>query len=87
MHCLKNVEDGALKIIYFKLCALKSFLRGLFGNNLWSKVLSEKYIKGSIANWMRNPNTKLKGTSTVWDGFIKVYNWLAKDLTWYVGNG
>lgn len=36
---------------------------------------------------MRNPNTKLKGTSTVWDGFIKVYNWLAKDLTWYVGNG
>lgn len=79
---------GIRNLSYFSYALrLKSLWRGLFGTTLWSIILSVKYIKGDVLNWIRNPLKVTKGTSSIWVGFIKVYSWMARDLSWRVGNG
>ena len=66
---------------------LKSFWHGLFGNSLWSSVLYGKYLEMNLIDWIRNPKNISRNSTPICRGFMKIYLWIGKDLTWKVGNG
>lgn len=87
----KPVKHGGWGIIdiyaFSKALRLKSMWRGLFCNSLWSQVLHFKYIKPDFISWMRKPKVISGMMSPIWRGFLKVYDWIANDICWRVGNG
>ena len=40
-----------------------------------------------MAAWLRNKKFGLRGSSIIWNGFIKTITWLGKCLSWKVGDG
>ena len=40
-----------------------------------------------MAAWLRNKKFGLRGSSIIWNGFIKTITWLGICLSWKVGDG
>lgn len=59
----------------------------IFGCTLWSRVIQSKYIKQDITSWLRCPQKRTHNVSLIWSGFLRIYDWLAMDLTWKAGTG
>ena len=56
--------------------------------NLWTRVMHEKYIApDSIFYWIRNPVKSHQGGSVIWKAVIKSFAVIGENLTWKVGNG
>lgn len=73
--------------VFNKEPSLKSLWRGIFGSTLWSRVLAVKYIKEDIINWLRNPIKISRNLSSIWKGFMNVFNSMEKVLRWQVRTG
>lgn len=70
---------GIRNLTYFGIALrMKSFWRSLFGTTSWSKVISAKYLNGDAIRWLRNPVKKFSNMSIIWNGFLKIYNWMVK---------
>lgn len=50
-------------------------------------MVHEKYVKTKLSHWLRKPKKVLRGISPIWNGFMKLYCWLADGSRWKVGDG
>ena len=67
---------------------LRSLWWVLKGTGIWHQVISTKYLKQqSMAAWLRNKKFGLRGSSIIWNGFLKTITWLGRCLSWKVGDG
>ena len=67
---------------------LKSFWLALWGNGLWLKLISVKYLKkNNVLSWIWFKAFSARGVSVIWKGFISTISWFGSGLTWMVGNG
>jgi hypothetical protein len=65
-------EWGNKHMKWFSLSlATKTYWRGLFGNNLWNKVITRKYLKGiDIISWLRRDIHYTKISSIIWQNLL-----------------
>ena len=58
------------------------------GHGLRNKVIMSKYMHNqSLFSWVRNLELHNRGTSLIWNSFIKFYHWISQSLRWKVGSG
>ena len=66
---------------------MKSMQHFLFDKWLWSRVTKSKYIKDvSFTRWFRSIEFELKGSSIIWNSFIKILHWIKKHISWDIGS-
>jgi hypothetical protein len=80
---------GFLNIYSFsKVVATSTLWRVLTHNDLWKKVLKEKYLSHmSVQNWIRSATFKYHSTSKVWNSLLKVISLIINWLSWKPGSG
>ena len=67
---------------------MKSMWLALNGIRMWNKVLKMKYFRRlSIADWIRKGSYSVKNSFIIWNGFVRVLDWICKSLSWRVGKG
>lgn len=76
-----------LGLFILSLCA-KSLWRGIFGSNLWSTVINQKYIKTFfLADWFREPVVAPAHSSPMWKNLLKSLPIIKHWISWKVGQG
>ena len=66
---------------------MKSMQHFLFDKWLWSRVTKSKYIKEVPLNTLfRSMENDLKGTSIIWNNFIRIFHWIQKWISWDIGS-
>jgi hypothetical protein len=79
---IKHLEWFALAL------AAKTCWRGLFGNNLWNKVITRKYLKGNDpTSWLRRDIHHTKTPSIIWQNLMLALPMIKRWLAWKVGTG
>lgn len=79
---IKHLEWFALAL------AAKTCWRGLFGNNLWNKVITRKYLKGiDTTSWLRRDFHHTKTPSIFWQNLMLALPMIKRSLAWKVGTG
>ena len=60
----------------------------LFGKGLWNQFLLTKYIfNSSLLGWLKVAEKSVARSSYFQNGFVRVFSWISKALSWKVGNG
>ena len=78
---LKNI------FLFARVLVVKGGWRLIHSDNLWTRVMIEKYITPeSIVEWIRRPQKCHKGGSVIWKAVIKSFNVIEDALMWKVGN-
>jgi hypothetical protein len=68
--------------------AAKTGWRLISSNNLWSKVIQQKYINpASLEDWIRNPEKSHQTGSIMWKALVKYFEVISQGLAWKVGRG
>lgn len=67
---------------------LKSLLRDLMSESLWSMVVKDKYLQGrSVSTWLRSVKKKTKGVSNICAGLLSTLPILDDWVAWMPGDG
>ena len=60
----------------------------LSGNGIWNRLQQAKYIhKLSLSDWVIKGEHSVVKTSLIWNGFLRLFGWISKTLSWKVGDG
>ena len=79
---LKNI------FIFEKALAAKGGRRLIHAENLWTRVMIEKYIApDSVVDWIRIPQKCHKGGSIISKAMIISFSVIEDNLVWKVGDG
>ena len=66
----------------------KSLWLVLNGDGLWSKIIKHKYLKNlPVDVWICQQSFTVKGTSHMWNGFIRPISWITICMGWKTRNG
>ena len=67
---------------------MKSAWRGLFSQNLWCKILLDKYLRGAnVEEWVQKDASHAPNASIIRRGILDVIPIINKALIWQVGIG
>ena len=79
---IKNLHQFSISL------RLRSIWWVLKGTGIWHQFISTKYLKHqTLAAWLRNKNFGSRGTSIIWNGFLKTISQLGRCLCWKVADG
>jgi hypothetical protein len=57
-------------------------------HNLWTQVVTQKYIAPfSILEWVRNPDKSRNGSSRMWKAMVQAYALVGNGIIWRICNG
>lgn len=86
----KKLEGWGLmdQRLFEKALVCKSMWRGIFGDNPWSAIIHQKYLKGrSLEHWFRFGSIGIKQGSAIWHSFRKNGKYFLKNLKWRMYSG
>jgi len=79
---LKNLQKISTAL------ATKMGWRLIQSENLWSKVVIQKYIRSySVVEWIRRPTHSFQNYSITWKALVKHFSIISQGLAWKVGKG
>jgi len=62
--------------------------RLISSNNLWSKVVTQKYIGlNFVVDWIRRSVRSFQNGSIMWKALVKYFSIISQGLAWKVGKG
>jgi hypothetical protein len=86
----KSLGGWGLKNIFLfaKSLASKSVWRLISTENIWTQVVTHKYIlSDSLMEWIRRPSKKHLATSIIWKAMVFSFDVIGDGLAWKVGKG
>jgi hypothetical protein len=79
---LKNI------FLFTKALAAKLGWRLISTENLWTQVVTHKYIQpDSLMEWIRRPSKKYFVASIIWKALVSSFDVIGDGLAWKVGKG